>query len=371
MNSTAAWTRTLGVAALTALVPFAFVACGGGHPPAPGEQPAAVTAALARAERQELPRLVTLRGSVEASRAAAVSSRVMAAVTAVHVRAGDRVRRGQPLVDIDPQAAGGQLSQAQGALAQARAALSMAERNHERFTALAADNAASQLELDQATMQRDQARGAVEQAEGAVAAAAAVAGDARVVAPFDGRVVRRLVEVGDLAAPGRPLLMLESEGGRRLAVPVPESTAVTAGLAPGSTVEVALDSRPGLGTLTGTVVEMTPGADPQTHSFEVKVELPEEGVPTGSAGRARVPVGMRSAVVVPAAAVHRQGGIVMVVLRDAEGRAATRVVTLGETLDDGRLEVLSGLAGGETVLTGLSMLPPAGAPVEAVEGVER
>jgi hypothetical protein len=150
--------------------------------------------------------------------------------------------------------------------------------------------------------------------------------------------------------------MLESEGGRRLAVPVPESTAVTAGLAPGSTLEVALDSRPGLGTLTGTVVEMTPGADPQTHSFEVKVELPVEGVPTGSAGRARVPVGMR---------------FVMVVLRDAEGRAATRVVTLGETLEDGRLEVLSGLAGGETVLTGLSMLPAAGAPVEAVEGVER
>ena len=134
-----------------------------------------VRAALARAER------VTLAGDRRARRhrrrrtSTAVSSRVMALVTAVHVELGDLVAAGQPLVSIDPTAAEGQVAQAEGALAQAEAAFTLAERNHERFEALATNAAASELELDLARMQYEQAQGAVDQAQGAVAAARSVA----------------------------------------------------------------------------------------------------------------------------------------------------------------------------------------------------
>ncbi len=332
-----------------------------------------VTARLAAVETVTVPLAIELPGTVEADRTAAVSSRVMATVTAVHVRAGDPVRRGQLLVEIDPQTASGQVAQARGGLAQAQAGLALAERNYQRFQALAATEAASQLKLDLARSQYEQAKGAVEQARGAVSSASSVAAESRVVAPFDGRVAARLVEAGDLAAPGRPLVQIESSSAHRLAVAVPESLLAKAGLALGAAVQISLDARPDLGRFAGTVAELSPGADPVAHTFLVKIALGGLGgtggtggteAPSGSTGRAWLSTGERSTVAVPADAVMRQGGATLVVVRDAEGRAASRIVTLGADLGGGRIEVLSGLTGGETVLAGLAAVPPLGARVE-------
>lgn len=330
-----------------------------------------VTARLASVETVAAPVTIELPGTVEADRTAAVSSRVMATVTAVHVRAGDPVRRGQVLVEIDPQTAAGQVAQARGGLAQAQAGLALAERNYQRFQALAATEAASQLELDLARSQYEQAKGAVEQARGAVSSASSVAAESRVVAPFDGRVTARLVEAGDLAAPGRPLVQVESGSAHRLAVAVPESVLARAGLTPGTTVPVSIDARPDLGRFGGTVAELSPGADPVSHSFLVKIGLGKTEVPSGSTGRAFLPAGERSTVAVPAAAVLRQGGATLVVVKDADGRAVSRIVTLGADLGGGRIEVLSGLTGGETVLVGLAAVPPLGARVQSGEETSR
>ena len=152
-----------------------------------------MTAATALVERASLPERLTLYGTVTADRSAAVSSRVMANVVAVPARVGQSVKAGDILVEIDAQTARGQEAQAKGAAAQARAALSLAERNYERYKALAASNSASALELDMARMQYEQAKGAVQQGEGAVEAASSVAKESRVTAPFAGRVSQRLV----------------------------------------------------------------------------------------------------------------------------------------------------------------------------------
>jgi len=341
------------------------LACGG-HDAAIGDgQPeASVRALLSQAERVEIPQSIEVRGTVEAASLATVSTRVMATVTAIHVAAGDHVETGDLLLEIDPQAAHGQVAQARGALAQAEAALTLAARNNERFQALAATQAASALEAEMAHMRHEQARGAVEQARGAVEAASSVATDARVTAPFSGRIARRLVEIGDLAAPGRPLFLVESAGARRLVLAVPESVMNRARLALGDPLAVRIDSRPELGELTGIVIETTPGADPSTHSFEARLTLPLVGLTTGAAGRAWIEVGRRSAIVVPTAAVVRQGGLELVVVRTDDNRTSTRAVTTGARLADGRLEILSGLTGTETVLLGLGSVPPAGSPVD-------
>lgn len=359
--------RLLATTVLAALPALVVASCGG-HDAAPAWEETAppLRAVTAVAQRLTIERRVELNGRVEADRNAAVSARVLATVSVVHVAAGDAVRRGQLLLEIEGATAEGQVAQSRGAVAQATAALSMAERNHRRYEALAEKEAASQLEVDLARMQFEQARGAVEQAEGALAAARSVASDTRVTAPFDGKVVQRLVEVGDLAAPGRPLLLLESSASRRLAVAVPES--VARGIAVGDSVPVALDARPDLGRLLGTVVEMAPGSDPMSHSFAVKIELPAGDLASGAAGRAWLPAGERAAVVVPAAAVLRQGGLEIVVLADGDGRTASRVVRTGEERPDGSVEILSGLSGGETLLVGLSEVPKAGRPVQEVAG---
>lgn len=359
--------RTVLLAALL-LASTVLAACGGEEhrEAAPERDLAPVEANLATVERVQTPETVILYGGVEADRQAVVSTRVMATVTGVRVQAGDTVRRGQLLLELDPQTVRGQTSQAQGALAQAQAALALAERNYRRFEELAKTDAASELELDQARMQYEQAQGAVEQAEGAVSAARSMQEDARIIAPFDGTVARRVVEVGDLAAPGRPLLMLESKSSRRLVVAVPETTAHRARLSIGDEVPVQIDVRPDLGRLTGTVAEMTPGADPLARTFAVEIALPPEPakeIATGAAGRAYVHVGTREALAVPTDAVLHHGGLALVVLRSGENRAQSRVVTVGDSLAGDRVEILSGLSGGETVLVGLEAVPPSGAPV--------
>lgn len=355
--------------ALLALLTAALLGLGAcGHEgPALEPEAATIQAALATAERQELAQRVELYGVVEAARTVDVSARVLAMITAVHVQTGDTVRAGQALLDIDPQTARGQLSQAQGGLGQAQAALALAERNFERFKALREVDAASELELDTARMQYEQARGAVEQARGAVQSAASVAGDTRVVAPFAGRVVQRLAEVGDLAAPGRPLLRLESSGDRRLVLTVSETLMARAALSVGDHLPARLDARPELGELEVTVAEVAPGADPSSHSFRIKATLPVADLPSGSTGRAWLEGAKRSAVTVPPEALLRHGGMTLVVIRDAEGRAVTRVVTTGETVTatgGERIEILSGLEGGETVALDLPAIPPMGTKIE-------
>jgi RND family efflux transporter MFP subunit len=340
-------------------------ACGKHETPASSE-PEPVRARLALAERTSQAARTGVAGTVAADRTAAVSSRVMATVTAVHVQLGDSVRAGQLLVSIDASTAEGQVAQARGALAQARAGLTQAERNHERFEALAASGSASELELDLARMQHEQAAGAVEQARGALESASSVARESRVVAPYAGRVAQRLAEVGDLAAPGRPLVVLESGAGRRMVLAVGEGLVQSAALAVGVSVPVTLDSRPDLGEIAGRVAEISPGPDAASHSYTVKVDLPDAGVAAGAAGRAWLPVGQREAVLVPAAAIIQSGGLTMVVVRDQGGRAQSRVVTVGERRADASVEVLSGLAGGETVALGLPAAPAAGARIEEV-----
>ncbi|MFN7941000.1 MAG: efflux RND transporter periplasmic adaptor subunit [Thermoanaerobaculia bacterium] len=350
--------------ALASSLLLALAACGRGAP-APSAEPAAtLRVRLAVAESLAAPRTTEISGTVEAERRAAVASRIMATVVAVPVALGDRVARGALLVELDPTAAQGQAAQAAGALAQARAALTLAQRNFERFSELAARDSASQLELDGARAQYEQAKGAVEQAEGALAAARSLAGDSRVVAPFAGRVAARAVEVGDLAAPGRPLVEIESETGRRLVVALPESLASSARLAPGTPVPVLLDSRPELGELGGRIAESSPGPDPATHSYTVKIALGDGEVAVGAAGRARFATGERLRVAVPRSALIEQGGLTLVVLRGADGLAQSRVVTVGAALAGDRLEILTGLAGGEAVALGLGAAPATGTRLE-------
>ncbi|MDL2716504.1 MAG: efflux RND transporter periplasmic adaptor subunit [Acidobacteriota bacterium] len=325
-----------------------------------------VSAATALVEKASLPDRLTLYGTVTADRSAAVSSRVMANVVAVPARVGQSVAAGDVLVEIDAATASGQVSQARGALAQARAALSLAERNHERYKALAASGSASALELDMSRMQYEQAKGAVQQGDGAVEAASSVARESRVTAPFAGRVAARLVEAGDLAAPGRPLVTVESATGRRLVVQVPASTVAASGLKAGQKLSVKIDGV--AAELTGTVVEMSPGADPTSHTYTATLELGGVPVATGLTGRATLDAAPRATILVPESAVLTSGGVTLVAVKDEAGKARTRAVTTG-AVSGGKIEILSGLSGGETVLVGLAAPPADGAPVVAKDSV--
>ena len=338
--------RPFAVFTVAALV----VASACGHEEAQHAQADLPTLRVAVADVQEIrgPKPIEVRGVVQPARQATLSSRTMGPVMSLDVRAGDIVAKDQTLLEIQPEMSEGQLDQAEGALAQAKAALALAERNYKRFETLHAEKAASDLEFEMAQMQLEQARGAVTQAEGAVRTASSVAKDSVVRAPFAARVVSTMVEVGDLVAPGRPLVTVESLGGFQMWLTVREADSHR--VAVGQEVEMKFDARPELGTIKDRIVEIVPSADPATHTFTVKVTLPKIDVRSGLSGRALLPGDEDEYIAVPSSAVHRRGGLELVILRDDDGTARTRAVTTGQALPDNRVEVLSGLKPGDVVV---------------------
>ncbi len=336
--------------------------CGASHDERSEASPTPIKAHLEPVKLLQDGKPILVYGTVQPRRQSVVSSRATGPVMAVRVQAGDVVAKGQALLEIAPETADGQAAQAKGALSQAQAALALAEKNLRRYEALHEEKAASDLELDMARTQHEQAMGAVKQAEGAVQAASTIAAEAVVRAPFAARVVEKLVDVGDLAAPGRPLVRLESRSGRKIWLTVRETD--IRHVHQGQHLKVRMDARPDLGTLDGVVAEIMPAADAATHTFTVKVTLPDADISSGLAGRAEIPGASVDRLVIPSSAVHRRGGLELVVVRDADGTARTRAVTTGNPVGDDRVEVLSGLAEGDQVVVDAPGPVADGTPVE-------
>ena len=302
-------TRKPHLSALIVLVvaTVTTMACGSHEAELAEADLAPVSVTLASVENASDANVIEVRGTVHPVRQASISSRVMGPVVSVEVRAGATVAKGQTLIEIHPETSDAQLAQATGALAQAKAGLALAERNFQRYQALFAEKAASELELDMARMQYEQAQGAVEQADGAVRAASSVAAESVVKSPFAARVVKTMVEVGDLAAPGRPLVQVESLEGQQIWLDVRETDIRRLGI--GDEIAVRLDTRPDLGVVTGTVREIEPSANSSTHTFTVKADLGKLQVATGLSGRAAISGDAGNRLLAPSAAVHRRGGL--------------------------------------------------------------
>jgi RND family efflux transporter MFP subunit len=296
--------------------------------------------------------IIEAAGSLHGASEAVLAAKVMGTVIEIRKTAGQSVRRGEILVVLDDREVAGNIGQAEGALAQAKAAAALAASNLQRFEQLKERGAASQLELDQARFAHETALGAVRQGEAAVATASSYRNYARIPAPFDGQVVDRMVEVGDLAAPGRPLMRVEDASRLTLHVSLSETQAHAA--QPGGQVEVSIPSLAGR-TWTGTVVEVVPAVDTATRTQLVKIDLPQDAeLRSGLFARARFTVGQRQAFSVPRASLVRRGGMTGVFVADA-GHAAFRMIELADSQAGESLEVLSGLRAGDRVI----VLPPA------------
>lgn len=348
--------RLIPAAGLTAVL--ALVACG--HDAPHGEPLETVAVRTQAAEMRETPRPIYAVGSVRSEREAVLASKVMGTVIEIRKSAGERVRKGEVVLVVDSRELAGQIGQAEGALAQAKAAAVLAETNRGRYEQLFERGAASQAELDQARYQHETARGAVTQAEGAVATAVSYRRYAEIPAPFDGQIVDRMIEVGDMASPGRPLMKVEDPTSLRLHATLPEA-AIGAARA-GAEVPVRI---PALGeeTVRGTVAEVVPALDPATRSLLVKIDLPETpGLRSGLYGRAAFDGEARPALLIPKEALRVRGGLEGVFVAE-EGHATFRLLTVRDPLAD-PIEVLTGLSAGDQIIVAPPPTLQVGQPVE-------
>jgi RND family efflux transporter MFP subunit len=167
-----------------------------------------------------------------------------------------------------------------------------------------------------------------------------------IVAPFDGVITRKFADVGDLAAPGKPLLQMENPETLRLEADVPEALVGNVKLGDKFAVRIAAVAT----EIEGTVAEMSPTANPNSRTYLVKLDLPcATDLRSGQFGRVSVPVGKASAIRVPTAAVIQRGQMELVFVVTG-GHAQMRLVKTGSRVED-EIELVSGLNSGEQVVT--------------------
>ena len=284
--------------------------------------------------------VIPVEGTIVARLRAEISTRLMARVTAVPVELGARVRAGEPLLRLGIEDVAANRAKADAAVAAARAARDEAARQAARMDTLLAQDAVAAVQRDHAHLGLAQAASQLATAEATLAEVENAAGYARIAAPFDGVVVARTVDPGDLAAPGQPLLVLESVGPRDAMLAV--AAEVAAALRPGDTLTVTAGER----RATARVRAVAGGADPATRTVEVRATVPADW-PTGVAVTGLIPAGARLAVAIPTDAVVRRGQLTGVRVITGN-RVVLRWVRLGRTLGD-RIEVLSGLEPGERI----------------------
>lgn len=339
----------------------------------PGDKgPVFEPARTAEAEARSVPEVYEAVGTVRPLTESRVEAQVSGKVASVRVRAGDAVKPGDVLVALEDreyqtrleralqglESAKAARQQAAERIEEARAAFEEARSQFERIQRLFETGAVTEREMDRAEAQFLQTRSRLQQAQDGLQRAEADArqaektveearialGYTRIRATEPGEVSERMVDPGDLAVPGRPLLTLQTPGNLRLEAYVREG--LIGRVRTGKSFQVrigALDR-----TLTGTVDEVVPSADPRSRTFLVKVAIPgEPGVHPGMFGRLLIETGERRAVLVPEGAVREVGQLDTVQVKK-EGEWRLIYVKTGKRRG-GMVEVLSGLSGGETV----------------------
>lgn len=292
--------------------------------------------------RAEVPGMVASEDQVQ------VASRLMGYIRAIKVEEGQAVKAGQLLFVVDPSDIQGQVSQARAGLAQAEAALADANIDFERFGALYKEEAIPKLQWDKIRLQKQVAEQQVAAARAGMGLASGQMRYASVVAPIDGVVTQKMANAGDLAAPGRPVLVIE--GLKKLQVRTNVGSDVFARIKPGEKVAIAHDGDSTLAPIEGTISQIVPAADPVSHTHLVKIDLPaNSGLASGTFVRVGFAVGSREGIRVPASALAERAGITGVFVVDAQGFARYRMVRTGATEGDS-VEIQSGLNAGDKVV---------------------
>jgi RND family efflux transporter MFP subunit len=311
----------------------------------PQPQPAPATAIV---EQRTVADTYAADAVIEAVYLATVSAQISGNVTQLLVDAGDRVRRGQLLARIDTRETDAQVAASRANVAQAEAALVTARLNFERTQSLLAQKFVSQSALDKAESDLKAAQAAVDAARAGATQATTSRSFAEVRSPIDGVVSRRLTELGELAAPGKPLMEIHDPNTLRATGAVPQFV-----LARVTQVSKATVVIPSLGhVVDSTRVTLLPASDPRLLSTQVRVDLPAglpKGVVPGIAAKVLLPIGSASKLVMPSGAIVRRGELTVVYVVGPDGKPQLRQVRVGELTEAGQIEVLAGLAAGDRV----------------------
>ena len=346
--------------------------CHGSEPDGAASPAQTMRAKVVESREQQMPQTLKSTGTVHARETSVVSAQVMGRIQQVLVHEGDSVRAGQTMVVLDDATLHEQLEQAQAGVMAAQKAQAAAQSNAalaastlERYRKLQAEKSVSPQEMDEVSRRAEAAaanldamRAQVDVARAQESGARSMMSYARLVAPFAGVVTARMVDPGTMAAPGVPLLQIDQAGALQLQTSVDEST--IAAIHSGLKLKVEVNGE----ATSGTVAEIRPAADPSSHSFLVKIDLPVSiQTRAGMYGTVEIPNGLRSAILIPRTALVQRGSLMCAYVLNSQSIAELRSITVGAQQGDW-VEVLSGISTGEKLVDAPSDRDLAGKRVE-------
>lgn len=348
--------RRAGVAALALVVSLS--ACGRGDASeTPTAEPITVNVGpegIAVVERSSLSIGPPLSGSLVAERTAQIRAEVAGAVVNVNVDPGAVVTRGTSLAKIDDRAIQDAYLGARSGFTAAQQAADLAARELSRAERLHEAGAVADRDLENARRADLGARSMLDDARARLSQAEKARDAANVLAPYDGVVSERFVNPGDVVNPGAPLFAVVDPSTMRLEAAVPASDLGM--LRVGAPVRFGVTGYPGR-TFEGRISSINPQADPQTRQVRLFVRIPNQGqrLVAGLFAEGRVASETREAITVPTQAVDERG-LQPQVVRLKNGVTERVVVQIGarDAATD-RIEIVDGLAAGDTVLVGAAL----------------
>lgn len=313
---------------------------------------------VARVELMTLTDEAQAVGSLRSRQSVVLRPEVSGRVTQLNFRDGDRVRRGQLLVQLDDQLPLAQVQQAQ-------AELSIAEANHKRNQELVAQNFISRRSVDESAAN-------LQVAQAKLALARATAARLRITAPFDGIAGIRNTSVGDYLKDGTDIVNIEDMDAIYVDFRLPER--LQGKLRKGQTALVDLDALPGQ-RFAALVQAIDPLVDANGRSVGVRgcIDNRRLLLRPGMFARVTAVFGEREqARVIPEEAVVPQSGRQFVVKLvdgpDRDTKIAQRVPVKVGIRQPGRVEIVEGLQAGDLVVTaGQQRVQQDGMPVRVLE----
>ncbi|MCA9159230.1 MAG: efflux RND transporter periplasmic adaptor subunit [Planctomycetales bacterium] len=322
---------------------------------APRHRALPADAQFAQAELLRRPRFESAVGSIAPVHQSSIAAKILARVLEVNVTAGQPVLAGDVLVRLNDDDLRSRLQQAEAQHEAAGARLNQARSDYQRASGLIQGNAISRAEYESLATAVRTSEAELERSARAIDETKIFLDYATITAPFDGIVVDKQAQAGDMVTPGQTLLTIYDPNQMQLVANVRESLAMK--LKVGQEVTAKLESLDH--ECLATVREVVPQADVGSRSFQVKVSGPcPPGVYSGMFGRILLPLEDEQIIIIPAAAVRRVGQLTLVDVRSDNG-LIRRNVQIGRRLGDD-IEILSGLRPGEQVL--LPVVPASTSP---------
>ncbi|MDZ7937540.1 MAG: efflux RND transporter periplasmic adaptor subunit [Rhodoferax sp.] len=343
-------TRRVTLPPLSALALFAGLAFGSGA--MAQTNPLSAQIPTATIGQTTITGSTQLEGVVQPVKQSTVSAQATGRIAVFAVKAGDKVRAGQLLATIDDREALVAQRRSQAQTDQADADLRNARAQLGRTQELRAQGFVSQAALDTAATQHQSAKAQRDQATASQRQNALAQGYTRVTAPFDAWVLQTEAQAGDLAVPGKPLLILYAPLPLRVVVQVPASRLAQLGE---SAVVQVQSAAPDGAWITPSARTLVPAADPVSQTSEWRLELPvkaSEGMVPGQQVRVRLSgsgaASTNAQLTAPNAAIVRRGELTAVYVQSGK-TYSLRAIRVGQAAGRDSTEVLAGLRAGDVV----------------------